>query len=76
MFAYGTAWRKLLKHNGERDSVMTLYFKTQYLQLTNEEIEMLFYAYGVAAPTILARNGPIGTCFFGFKCYNKDEEPS
>ena len=50
---------------------MTL-LKTQYLQLTNEEIEMLSTLLRSSAddPRV---NGLIGTCFW-FKCYNKDEE--
>lgn len=46
--------------------------KTQYLQLTNEEIEMLSTLMRSSSddPRV---NGLIGTCFW-FKCYNKDEE--
>ena len=46
--------------------------KTQYLQLTNEEIEMLSTLLRSSSddPRV---NGLIGTCFW-FKCYNKDEE--
>ena len=50
---------------------MTL-LKTQYLQLTNEEIEMLCTLMRSSSddPRV---NGLIGTCFW-YKCYNKDEE--
>ena len=50
---------------------MTL-LKTQYVQLTNEEIEMLSTLMRSSAddPRV---NGLIGTCFWD-KCYNKDEE--
>ena len=46
--------------------------KTQYLQLTNEEIEMLSTLMRSSSddPRL---NGLIGTCFW-YKCYNKDEE--
>ena len=46
--------------------------KTQYVQLTNEEIEMLSTLLRSSSddPRV---NGLIGTCFW-FKCYNKDEE--
>ena len=46
--------------------------KTQYVQLTNEEIEMLSTLMRSSSddPRV---NGLIGTCFW-FKCYNKDEE--
>ena len=65
----GTACGRLLKAN--KENVMTL-LKTQYLQLTNEEIEMLSTLMRSSSddPSV---NGLIGTCFW-FKCYNKDEE--
>ena len=46
--------------------------KTQYVQLTNEEIEMLSTLMRSSSddPRL---NGLIGTCFW-YKCYNKDEE--
>ena len=46
--------------------------KTQYVQLTNEEIEMLSTLLRSSSddPRL---NGLIGTCFW-YKCYNKDEE--
>jgi hypothetical protein len=51
--------------------VMTL-LKTQYLQLTNEEIEMLSTLMRSSSddPRV---NGLLGTCFW-FKFYNKEEE--
>jgi len=50
---------------------MTL-LKTQYLQLTNEEIELLSTLMRSSSddPRV---NGLIGTCFW-FKCHGKDEE--
>ncbi len=50
---------------------MTL-LKTQYLQLTNEEIEMLSTLMRSSSddPRV---NGLLGTCFW-FKFYNKEEE--
>ena len=65
----GTACGRLLKAN--KENVMTL-LKTQYLQLTNEEIEMLSTLMRSSSddPRV---NGLIGTCFW-FKCYNKNEE--
>jgi len=50
---------------------MTL-LKTQYVQLTNEEIEMLSALMRSSSddPRI---NGLIGTCFW-YKCYDKDQE--
>jgi len=46
--------------------------KTQYVQLTNEEIELLTTLMRSSAddPRV---NGLIGTCFW-FKCHGKDEE--
>jgi hypothetical protein len=57
--------------SSDKGSVMTL-LKTQYLQLTNEEIEMLSTLMRSSSddPRL---NGLIGTCFW-YKCYNKDEE--
>ena len=50
---------------------MTL-LKTQYVQLTNEEIDMLSTLMRSSAddPRV---NGLIGTCFW-YKCYDKDQE--
>jgi len=46
--------------------------KTRYVQLTNEEIELLTTLMRSSAddPRV---NGLIGTCFW-FKCHGKDEE--
>ena len=46
--------------------------KTQYVQLTNEESEMLSTLMRSSSddPRI---NGLIGTCFW-YKCYDKDQE--
>ena len=46
--------------------------KTQYVQFTNEEIELLTTLMRASSddPRV---NGLIGTCFW-YKCYGKDEE--
>ena len=46
--------------------------KTQYVKLTNEEIEMLSTLMRSSSddPRV---NGLIGTCFW-YKCYDKDQE--
>ena len=46
--------------------------KTQYVQFTNEEIELLTTLMRGSAddPRV---NGLIGTCFW-YKCYDKDQE--
>jgi hypothetical protein len=57
--------------SSDKGSVMTL-LKTQYVQFTNEEIELLTTLMRGSAddPRV---NGLIGTCFW-FKCYDSDQE--